>query len=181
MRKGPQGWTGDPYVICDICGFKKRSRDTRMTVDQLRVCKEEWDHGLVPHYQKPNPREAQVAISNPRHEANDTYVSLTYTTANTSILGTNFFYTQVGSVALYQTALSGTTTITQNPQTNIGINVNDQLIITLDDASKFTTTVTQVGYLNDQANSPALITLAAGLPSQASAGKLVQVFTPMDH
>jgi hypothetical protein len=34
---------GEHYVICDVCGFKYRSSQTRMRWDKLRVCTEDWE------------------------------------------------------------------------------------------------------------------------------------------
>lgn len=35
--------SGDYYVICDECGFKVRSSDTRMRWDNRRVCLKDWE------------------------------------------------------------------------------------------------------------------------------------------
>ena len=38
-----QGWIpGDPWIICDLCGFKTRMSQSLKTWDGLRVCKDDW-------------------------------------------------------------------------------------------------------------------------------------------
>jgi len=34
---------GDPWVICDTCGFKVRMSQTKKTWDNLRVCRKDWE------------------------------------------------------------------------------------------------------------------------------------------
>lgn len=64
---------GDHYVICDVCGFKVRSSETRMRWDNLRVCLKDWEtrhpQDLV------RGRRDRQRVTNPRPEAVDTFIS----------------------------------------------------------------------------------------------------------
>lgn len=55
---------GDYYVICDECGFKVRSSETRKRWDGARVCNKDWEarhpqdfvRGRADKQRVPNPR-----------------------------------------------------------------------------------------------------------------------------
>ena len=56
----------DPWVICDLCGWKKRANETRMQWDGLRVCAEHWEEYPVAFKIPPVKPHELVPINNPR-------------------------------------------------------------------------------------------------------------------
>lgn len=65
---------GDFYVICDECGFKKRSSDTRMRWDKLRVCSSTcWEPRHPQDFVR--GRKDKQRVANARPEAIDHFLS----------------------------------------------------------------------------------------------------------
>jgi len=64
--------SGDHYVLCDVCGFKKRASETRMRWDNLRVCKADWEARHPQDFIK--PRRDRQAVPNPRPEPQDSFL-----------------------------------------------------------------------------------------------------------
>lgn len=64
---------GDHWVICDVCGFKKRASETRMRWDRLRVCFADWEPRHDQDSVKARPENQRV--SNPRPEGPDVFLN----------------------------------------------------------------------------------------------------------
>lgn len=71
---------GDHYVICDVCGFKLRSTETRMRWDKLRVCEKDWEPRHPQDFVR-GKRDRQ-RVPNPRPEATDTFLADNEVTAD---------------------------------------------------------------------------------------------------
>lgn len=67
------GWIpGDPWCICDVCGFKYRSSQTRMRWDNLRVCLKDWEPRHPQEYVRGKPD--RIAVTNPRPRPADRFI-----------------------------------------------------------------------------------------------------------
>lgn len=71
---------GDHYVICDVCGFKLRSTETRLRWDKLRVCEKDWEPRHPQDFVR-GKRDRQ-RVPNPRPEATDTFLEVNDVTAD---------------------------------------------------------------------------------------------------
>ena len=63
---------GDHYVICDVCGFKKRRSETRKRWDNLIVCHADWEERHPQDTIKPG--RPSRPIRDPRPEPDDVFI-----------------------------------------------------------------------------------------------------------
>ena len=71
---------GDYQVICDRCGFKVRASQTRMTWDNLRVCKRDWEPRHPQDFKR--GRVDKQNVPNPRPEPTEVFLSTNEVTVN---------------------------------------------------------------------------------------------------
>lgn len=71
---------GDHYVICDVCGFKLRSTETRVRWDKLRVCEKDWEPRHPQDFVR--GKKDRQRVPNPRPEAPDTFINPNDVTAD---------------------------------------------------------------------------------------------------
>lgn len=64
---------GDHWVICDECGFKVRSSNTRVRWDKMRVCLADWEP-RHPQDRVRGKRDRQ-RVPNPRPDPPDKFLS----------------------------------------------------------------------------------------------------------
>lgn len=64
---------GDPYVICDECGFKIRMSESRKRWDGMRVCGKDWE----PRHPQDGVKGKQdrQAVADARPEAPDRFLN----------------------------------------------------------------------------------------------------------
>lgn len=72
--------SGDYYVICDVCGFRYRARETRMRWDNLRVCDADFETRHPQDFVK-GKRDKQ-RVDNARPEPPDTFLDVGDVTAD---------------------------------------------------------------------------------------------------
>jgi len=64
--------SSDYYVICDECGGKFRSSQTRMRWDKARVCRKDWETRHPQDFVR--GRADKQAVPNPRSEPSDVFL-----------------------------------------------------------------------------------------------------------
>lgn len=67
---------GDHYVICDVCGFKYHSTETRMRWDGLRVCLKDYESRHPQDFVR--GRRDRQAVRNARPEMRDQFITPTF-------------------------------------------------------------------------------------------------------
>ena len=67
---------GEWVVICDVCGFKKRSSQIRKRWDGLMVCKEDYEVRHPQEFVRPRPDNQSVPWTSP--EPSDLTTDVTY-------------------------------------------------------------------------------------------------------
>ena len=63
---------GSHNVICDRCGMKYKAEDTRMTWDNLRVCKKDWEARHPQDFLR--GKVDKISVTNPRPEQTDRFL-----------------------------------------------------------------------------------------------------------
>lgn len=63
----------DHWVICDECGFKVRSSDTRKRWDGMRVCTKDWEPRHPQDFVR--GRRDRQSVSDARPESPDTFLT----------------------------------------------------------------------------------------------------------
>lgn len=65
---------GDPYVICDICGFKCRFSNSAMMYNNLRACDVCWNAQPINDLPPPIFKQEGQAFPDSRPEPTDKYI-----------------------------------------------------------------------------------------------------------
>lgn len=71
---------GDYYVLCDECGFKVRSSQTRRRWDNKRVCLKDWETRHPQDFVR--GRHDRQRVPNPRPEPSDVFLNENDVTAD---------------------------------------------------------------------------------------------------
>ena len=66
--------SGDYFVICDRCGFKKYASECKMTWDKFFVCAECFEE-KHPHFVPPKPLNEKQKVSIYRPEVEPTFIT----------------------------------------------------------------------------------------------------------
>ena len=69
---------GDHWVLCDECGFKVRSSQTKMRWDNLRVCLKDWEPRHPQEFVR--GRKDHQRVDNPRPEPADVFLEVNQVT-----------------------------------------------------------------------------------------------------
>lgn len=111
---------GDHNIICDVCGFKKKSSDIRERWDGLFVCEEDWEQRHPQDFIRGMPDDQSVPFARPDSDASQTVTDVGGNTlvgdanVNTIVGDANVTLT-LGTddqVVVYSTALTANRTIT---------------------------------------------------------------------
>jgi hypothetical protein len=78
---------GRHFVVCDICGFEFYDDEVRTTWDGKVVCKDDWEPRHPQDFVRAKPDKISAGYPR-RPEAEDIYVSNTYTTQTAPPSGT---------------------------------------------------------------------------------------------
>ena len=67
--------SGDHYVICDICGFRRYASECRMQWDNLFVCADTCYSPKHPQFQPPKPLHEKQTVEINRPEKEDKFIT----------------------------------------------------------------------------------------------------------